>query len=240
MALSTDKLFGYIMKTLITITFCILTFGQIYGQKKQCYCDKDTTMNNATVSCMTRILKNKTKLYWQYNCNKIWLTFETIKGKKIILDEVPVEYYGYTYRLGFNFVKEFDKSVLFRSGCPANGPCIYTLIDKITGKKIDEFGQLICIDTDVKYDKKYQFDFLVYADNSYKNIIIHYPDKKQELTIPFDFQRNNLTAVNPEYQFDHMIQNGNLLTLYYTTSTEKKLKFKINLSAPLRGPRNVR
>lgn len=124
------------MKTLITFTFFILTFGPLYGQKKQCHCDKDTLMNNATVSCETRMLKNKAQLYWQYNCDKIWLTLETSKGKKTTIDKVPVEYYGYTYRLGFHFVKEFNNSILFRSGCAANGPCIYTLIDKTTGKKI--------------------------------------------------------------------------------------------------------
>jgi len=218
------------MKTLLTLSFFSLTFGQLYGQKKQCHCDKDTLMNYATVSCATRVLKNKAKLYWQFNCNKIWLTLENNKGKQVILDEVPVEYYGYTFRLGFHFVTEFDNSILFRSACPANGPCMYTLIDKITGKKIKEFGQLICIDTDVREDKKYPFDFFVYADNNYQNIIVNYPDKKKKLIIPFDFQKNNLTAVIPEYQFDNMILNGNSLTLYYTTTNDKNLKLKVNLS----------
>lgn len=217
------------MKTLITFTFFILTFGPLYGQKKQCHCDKDTLMNNATVSCETRMLKNKAQLYWQYNCDKIWLTLETNKGKNITIDEVPVEYYGYTYRLGFHFVKEFNNSILFRSGCAANGPCIYTLIDKTTGKKIDEFGQLICIDTDIKDEKKYPFEFLVYADSNYKRIIIYYPDTKKVLKVPFDFQKNNVTAVIPEYQFDRMEVSGNILTLHYTTSEDKKLNLKINL-----------
>lgn len=217
------------MKTLITFTFFILTFGPLYGQKKQCHCDKDTLMNNATVSCETRMLKNKAQLYWQYNCDKIWLTLETNKGKNITIDEVPVEYYGYTYRLGFHFVKEFNNSILFRSGCAANGPCIYTLIDKTTGKKIDEFGQLICIDTDIKDEKKYPFEFLVYADSNYKRIIIYYPDTKKVLKVPFDFEKNNVTAVIPEYQFDRMEVSGNILTLYYTTSENKKLNLKINL-----------
>jgi len=223
------NLSGNMIKALFMFTSCILTFGQLYGQKKQCHCDKDTFMNNATVSCETKILKNKAKLYWQYNCNKIWLTLETIKRQKITLDEVPVEYYGYTYRLGFHFVKEFDNSILFRSGCPANGPCLYTLIDKTTGKKIDEFGQLICIDVDIRDAKQYQFDFLVYADSNYKKIIINYPDKKKVLTIPFDFQRSNLTAAIPEYQFDRIKLKGSLLTLFYTRTDNKILNLKINL-----------
>ena len=37
------------MRHLVTILF-ILTFGQLFGQKKQCFCDKDTLMNNATIN----------------------------------------------------------------------------------------------------------------------------------------------------------------------------------------------
>ena len=207
-----------------------MTFGQLFGQKKQCFCDKDILMNNATTNCKTTILKNKSKLYWQYNCNKIWLTLENRKGKKIVLDKIPVEYFGYTYRLGFHLIKEFDKTILFRSGCPANGPCTYTLIDKSTGKKVNEFGQLICIDTDVREDKKYQFDFGVYFSENYDKLKIYYFNSKKMLTIPFNARKNNLTAVIPEQQFDKMNLEGNILTIYYTTTENKELKLKINVT----------
>jgi hypothetical protein len=111
------------MKHILKILF-ILAFGQIFGQKKQCHCDTDTLMDGSTTSCKSTVLKNNSKLYWQYNCNRIWLTLENNKGKKIVINEVDVELYNYTYRLGYHFVKEFDKTILFRSGCPANGPCI--------------------------------------------------------------------------------------------------------------------
>ena len=75
------------MKHLFTILL-ILTFGQSFGQKKQCHCDEDTFMNNATTNCKTIILKNKSKLYWQYNCNRIWLTLENPIGKKKVINEV--------------------------------------------------------------------------------------------------------------------------------------------------------
>lgn len=48
------------------------------------------------------------------------------------------------------------------------------------------------------------------------------------LAVPFDFQKNSLTAVIPEYQFDRMEVSGNILTLYYTTSEDQKLALKIN------------
>ena len=109
-----------------------MTYSHSFGQQKECYCSKDTLMNTATTNCKTIPLKNKSKLYWQYNCTKIWLTLEDSIGQKRILDEVPVELYGYTYRLGFQLIKEFDETILFRGGCAANGPCTYTLINKTT------------------------------------------------------------------------------------------------------------
>jgi hypothetical protein len=187
-------------------------------------------MNNATTNCKTTILKNKSKLYWQYNCNQIWLTLEDVNGVKTIINEVEVEYYPYSFRLGFHLIKEFDKTLLFRSGCPANGSCIYTLIDKKTGKKVHEFGQLICIDAEIREGTKYQFDFIVYPDKNYKNLIIDYINVKRKLKIPFDFQKNNLTAVVPEYQFDKMKMNRNILTLLYTRTDDKEINLKINLN----------
>ena len=187
-------------------------------------------MNGATISCDTKVLKNKSKLYWQYNCDRIWLTLENIKGQKKVIDDVEIGLYGYTYRLGYHLIKEFDKTILFRSGCPANGPCIYTLIDKSTGKKIKQFGQLICIDTDIREDNKYQFDFVVYFSDNYDKLKIYNVNTKLILTIPFDAKANNLTAVIPEQQFDKMKLQGNILTIYFTTTENKELKLKINLA----------
>ena len=217
------------MKYLVTLLL-ICNFGQLFSQKKQCFCEKDTLMNDATIDCATTILGNKSKLYWQFNCTRIWLTLENVNGRKVVLDEVPVEYYGYTYRLGFHLVKEFEKSILFRSGCPANGPCTYLLIDKSSGKQIAEFGQLICIDTDLRDSKKYQFDFVVYFSEDYGKMEIYYVNSKKRLIIPFDTERNNFTSIIPEYQFDRMDLNGDMLTLDYTTDEQEKMQLKLNLT----------
>jgi len=175
-------------------------------------------------------LSNNSKLYWQYNCDRIWLTLENIRGQKSIIDEVPVELYVYTYRLGFHLIREFNGSLIFRSGCPANGPCIYTLVDKTTGEKVKEFQQLICIDTDIQDDAKYLFDFVVYADSNYKNLVIEFIDTKKKMIVPFDFQKNDLTARIPEFQFNKMELYGNVLTLFYKGTDSEELNFKINLN----------
>jgi len=74
-------------------------------------------------------------MYWQFNCDNIWLTLENKSGNKFKIDEVPVDLYGYTYRLGYHLIKEYKNNLLFRSGCAATGPCSYILIDKNNGKK---------------------------------------------------------------------------------------------------------
>jgi len=185
-------------------------------------------MNEATVSCDTTIFSNKAKLYWQYNCDRIWLTLENSKGQKSVIDEIPVELYGYTYRLGFHLIKEFDKTVLFRSGCPANGPCIYTLIDKNNGKKVKEFDQLICIDTDIRRSNahKYNFDFVVYLSDTTNNLIIYYVDKNKILKVPFN--ENRTPQIQPK--FNDMVLHHNVLTLSYKLDNNTKKTLNINLN----------
>ena len=206
-----------------------LTLGCAFAQEKQCFCESDTLMKEA-IDCKTILLQDKSKLYWQYNCNRIWLTLADSKGKKTVLDELEVALYGYTYRLGYQLVKEFDSTILFRSGCPANGPCVYNLIDKKTGAKIKEFSPLIGIETNFGEEKKYPFDFVVYFNKSYDKLKIYYINSQQTLTIPFDAEQNNLIAPIPEQLFEKMNLQGNILTLYYTTNDDKELKLKINLT----------
>jgi len=171
-------------------------------------------MNGATVSCDTTTFKNNSILYWQYNCDRIWLTLENSSGQKFVIDESGVELYNLTYRLGYHLIKEFKESLLFRSGCPANGPCIYTLIDKSNGKKLKEFDQLICIDTDVKWENAhpYEFDFVVYLAYETDQLIINYIDSGKMITIPF---KENLASVIPEHSFENMTLENNILTLNY-------------------------
>ena len=212
----------------ITIILLLFTFS-VFGQNRNCFCSKDTDMNGATVSCDTTIFSNNAKLYWQYNCNRIWLTLENINGQKNVIDEIPVELYGYTYRLGFHLIKEFDKTILFRSGCPANGPCIYTLIDKTTGKELKKFDQLICIDTDIKWKNphKYNFEFVVYLSNNSNHLVVYYIDSKKTLKIPF---KESLTSVIPQHQFDEMTLKDNILTLTYELDNNTKKTLNIDLN----------
>ena len=212
------------MTKIYTIIFGLILF-QTFGQKKQCFCEKDSLMVES-VSCDTTYFSNKSKIYWQFNCKNIWLTLENKAGNKFIIDEVPVELYGYTYRLGYHLIKEYKNSLLFRGGCAATGPCSYMLINKNNAKEIEKFGQLICIDTDVQMENEhgYNFKFVVYLDG--ENIVVEEIESKKKLKVAF---KDKLTAAIPEQQFDKMILKNNVLTIFYETDDGKKT-LKINLN----------
>lgn len=178
------------------------------------------------ISCDTTYFSNQSKIYWQFNCDNVWLTLENKNGAKFTIDEVDADLSGYTYRLGYHLIKEYKSRLLFRNGCGATGPCSYTLIDKSNGNKIEEFGQLICIDTDVQIENEhaYDFDFIVYLSD--ESIIIYNIESKKTISFPF---KEKLTAVIPEQQFDKMILKNNLLTIFYETDDGKKT-LKVNLA----------
>ncbi|MEZ7503687.1 hypothetical protein [Flavobacterium sp. Arc2] len=213
-----------------SVILLLFVFCQLFGQKKQCFCDKNTLMNGSTISCETIKLKNNSKLYWQYNCDRIWLTLENTEGNKVTVDEVDIDLYNYTHRLGFHLIKEYENTLLFRSGCSASGPCSYILIDKNNGEKIDEYGQLICIDTDSLWSevsRKYEFDFIVYLSQDSDDLIIYFIDTKQTIKIPF---KEKFTAIVPEQQFDKMSLDNSILTLFYSTEEDPQKTLKINLA----------
>ena len=216
------------MKHLTTIIF-ILIIGNSFGQKRQCFCEKDTLMNEATTDCKTTVLKNKSKLYWQYTCDKIWLTLENINGKKVTINEVDVEYFSYTYRLGFHLIKEFNSSILFRSGCAANGPCIYTLIDKSTGKKVKEFGQLICIDNELN-DEGYKYNFVAYLSDDKLNL--YFVNTRKIISVPFS--KSGLKSATPEYGLTNMTLKNNKVRIDYVSDiNEKQLNVQKTLTIDL-------
>lgn len=164
----------------------------------KCFCATDSLMAG-NISCDTTYFSNKSKIFWQFNCDDVWLTFENKNGRKLRIDDIPVELSGYTYRLGYHLIKEYNNSLLFRNGCSASGPCSYTLIDKTSGNKIEEFDQLICIDTDIQQenDHSYNFDFIVYLSD--KNIVVDDVESRKKIQVPF---KDKLTAGIPEQQFD--------------------------------------
>ncbi len=184
---------------------------------------------SSAISCDVTALSNNAKLYWQFTCDRIWLTLEKKDGKKFVIDEVPVDVYPYTYRLGYQLIKEYRNSLLFRSGCAASGPCSYFLIDKNDGVVVRQFGQLICIDTDIEYGNphSYEFEFVVYLSPDADELIVFFVNDSRVLKVPF---KEKLVGVIPEHQFKTMTLQNNRLQILYTDHNEKMKTIHVNLS----------
>jgi hypothetical protein len=209
------------MKLYITILLLLITLPAP-GQNSYCFCSEDSAINEGAVSCDTTVLSNNGKLYWQYNCDSIWLTLENANGQKIVIDHVSVEVYEDAFKIGFQFIKEFDSTLLFVHSCSGSFSCLYTLIDKNSGKEIKVFNQLICI-----YDDEYNFNFVVYLSDTTDHIIIYYVNDNKILQVPF---KEKLEEIIPEDQFEKMTLNNNILTLIYVLDGDKKKTLNINLN----------
>ncbi len=198
-----------------------------FAQKKECGCQSDSLINQYTTDCNTTYLKNGSKLYWQFNCKSIWLTLENKSGRRTTINTVPIDYYSLTYRIGYHLAKEYKNTLLFRSGCPANGPCNFVLLDKNTGKKIREFGELIYDHSTGQF-----YDFILYF-SSKSSLTLHYIDtnKKYRITVnPEDFN-----SVTPEYMFDKIYIKKNILILTHPRRTENSsgiIKIDLNKYLP--------
>lgn len=206
---------GHIMRLTITSTFILLTLPTLcFSQTRQCSCPTDSFITQYTSNCKTIYLRDSSKLYYQFNCDSIWLTLEN--PEKHIVFSMTTEFYAYTFRLGYHFAKEYDKYLLFRSGCPANGPCNFVLVDKQNGKTIKELYELIYDHESEKF-----YDFLIYfTDSSLSSLTLDFIDKNKSYKIPVNPRHFN--AIIPQYQFDKILLKNNILTLEYNYDKDDK------------------
>ncbi|MCP9762819.1 hypothetical protein [Lacihabitans soyangensis] len=190
--------------------------------KTNCGCETDSLKTENTTNCDTTFLRNESKLYYQFNCDSIWLTLENLKGlKRIIYVEKDNfdEFYGIQWRIGYKFIKEYNKYLLFRSGCPANGPCNFVLIDKTTGELNRVLGELI-----YDHENNVFYDFLLYFSTTDDSIIVDFIDLNKQMKITID--KSHFTTVTPEYNFEKISFSKGIITLtyFYGDNNNPKLK----------------
>lgn len=135
------------MKQLLIVIFSLF-LHLVYSQN--CGCSKKPELKNL-ISCQATVFKNKAKIYWEYNCNASWITFQKgkIRRKIYSLDKNTMEF---TTRLGYIQWTEYKNSFLIENS-KASGCCDpheYILYSKETGKKIAELGTAIFSDDSSK------------------------------------------------------------------------------------------
>jgi hypothetical protein len=125
-----------IFKTFTLLVISSFTYGQT------CKCSKEPNLNEI-ISCKIIKFDNNSKLFWSFDCNSSWLTFESnTKQKKIIYSHSLVDLTG---RIGFSFITEYKKTFLIQnrliSGCCT--PPEYFLFDKYSGQQKIKLGRVL-------------------------------------------------------------------------------------------------
>ena len=132
------------MKTFLQIFFSILISQSTWGQL--CNCIEDESLKE-NISCEPEFLDNNSKIYWNFNCDSSWLTFENASVYKKILYVLNKDMIGYTTRIGYIDFKEFKNTFLITnkviSGCCA--PADYFIYDKTNGDSIKYLGRAIYV-----------------------------------------------------------------------------------------------
>jgi len=181
------------------IIFSLLSTTAVFAQN-HCDCESDS-MIAQNISCEPILLKNGAKLFYQFDCDSIWLIHQGKNGKKKNIFSTNTEYAGYHYRLDYYLVKEFRHSLLFRYGCPATGGgCSYSLHDKDNGNLLEDFGDLIY---DCTYMKDYSIkvsnnNFIIYySDSLQRGIALYYVDNHKKYYFPLDTDQFDIRFESP-------------------------------------------
>jgi hypothetical protein len=185
----------------------------------------DSTLASENVNTDTTFLNNGALLYYQINHDSIWLTLEN--KKKIVLFSNSFDLVGYHFRLDYQFYKEFDKYLLFRYGCPANGPCNFALINKANGKEFMHLAELI-----YNHDDEFKDDHLIFFSNDREKIVFYNVDANTKFEFKHGIE-DFKTAITSEYEFESIKRFPNRYELFYGEvingkRTAKKINVELN------------
>ena len=172
------------MKQTLIILIIIISYSTVFSQEYNCGCDTINIIPENRYQCDTTIFTNGAKMYWQWDCDSSWLTFEN-KEKFILKSCNEVNVYG-CLRTGLDFLKEYPNYLLFQykwvSGCCTPPDLIF--LNKENGNELRRISnsQFIWGDTDENYTL-YFFDTtynrLIYLDNNTDQKHICKFDKEQ-------------------------------------------------------------
>lgn len=218
------------MKTTIFILTLILTINQLYSQKLECDCDSMEIAEENLYKCEYQNFENGSRLYWQWNCDSAWLTFEN--KEKVILKTCENETIYSCQRTGLSFLKEYPNYILFQhkwiSGCCASPDIVF--ISKETGKEIDRVlqDQFVWGDIEQNY-------LLYFSDTTFTSLIMlnHLTDKKYLMKFAPN-QIENSARQNKVLRLTDLFKNieknenelGFILRLDNGQMTQKRIELK--------------
>lgn len=207
-----------------TFAILILSCCSTLISAQICSCSEMPDLKDL-ISCETTAFQNGAKIYWQFDCNSSWITFDNggLKKKIFELDKTEMEFSG---RLGYKSWTEFENSFLIEnslvSGCCQ--PDEYILYDKSSGDKISDLGTLVFIEKSGQkpflLTLKGNDDLLFTGLNSNRSYVVKIPKDKIDKTMK---NSNELYAQN---LFQKVQMKNGLLSMELRYKVSKKVKWK--------------
>jgi hypothetical protein len=183
---------------------------------QNCFCANDSILTEI-INCDKIEFDNSSRLYWSFNCDSSWLTFESPIHKRTIIFSLGDGLQDLTGRLGYIYAQEYKKRFLIQcnviSGCCT--PPDFYLFDKTTGRITDSLGTIIF------YSENRKLPFIISLTNNYDISILNidkgkkYILKLQKGEIEYALEKTEETY--PEYLFDEpVIKEATIYLTYYT------------------------
>jgi hypothetical protein len=213
------------MKAIITVLVLFITTA---ASAQDCICDKDTMLKEF-ISCDTIKFDNKAKLFWSFDCDSSWLTFQNPEKSNSII--FSMEFVNLTGRLGHIYLCEYKNTFLIQnnviSGCCT--PPEFYLYDKSTGDVKTYLGRLIFHSEDQKIPLLIGITNSNYDTTSieiYNSLTIYNADTHKEYFIKLpndqiDKALRNNEEMYPEYLFEEPVLNGTILKLAFRLKRSK-------------------
>lgn len=203
-----------IIPSVVFLLFAINSFAQ-----NKCVCIEKPNLNELT-RCDTVYLNDGSILYRLFICDSSWLTLEDKNGKKLIINTTYADMIEYTEKLGPQFVRDFQSSILFstQESLAACWPSNFSLLSKSDGKIIRHIGKLIYFPDDTSSH------FLVYfSDSTLNSITLYLADSEKSFYFQLPQNRIRETmnyggsgAIIPEQLFKETTLENNELIIRYS------------------------
>jgi hypothetical protein len=180
-------------------------------------------------NCEYQNFQNGSRLYWQWNCDSAWLTFEN--NEKLLLKSCEDETVYGCQRAGLGFLKEYPSYLLFQyewiSGCCASPDILF--ISKKTGKEIERITQDLFVWGDIENDYLLYFSDTTFTSLVYLN---HLTDKKYNI----QFEPNKIDSLAQTREvlrltelFENIQKNEDELTFELKLKNGEMIKKRIEI-----------
>lgn len=221
-------------KTLLTWLIFLLTTPAF--AQKSCKCEADPQLKEI-INCAPILFDNHAQLFWSFNCDSSWLTFQSPSTKCVVIYSLAGPLESLTGRLGYIYQQEFRNTFLIQnnviSGCCS--PPEFYLLDKTTGKVKVSLGRLLYCSENKKMpftigitNSNYQYEEK--AEPGYNSLTVYNIDKGKKYVVPIPkgrlkkaLQETEQVEPYPEYLFEEPQVKGTTVVLKYRFKKPQKV-----------------